>query len=140
MLTHELAVLLLPPGQVLGSRTPGADGKVDESGSLGETSASCAAGAGDGISPGSASWVTLNLRAGRYELLCNLPGHYIAELDVTCLHPPTTANTAPAPTPSATVQAAAVTAAPKAHGRTRASGVGAVAVSAARNAGAIQRR
>jgi uncharacterized cupredoxin-like copper-binding protein len=33
-----------------------------------------------------ASWVTLTLRLGRYELVCNLPGHYAigmhAELDV----------------------------------------------------------
>ncbi len=42
--------------------------------------------AGDGIAPGAASWVTLHLDAGRYELICNLPGHYAAgmftELDV----------------------------------------------------------
>jgi hypothetical protein len=32
------------------------------------------------------SWVTLHLAPGRYELICNLPGHYaagmFAELDV----------------------------------------------------------
>ena len=85
-LTHELVVLSLAGGQLLGDRTVRSDGTVDEAGSLGEASASCAAGDGDGIAPGSAGWVSLHLPAGRYELLCNLPGHYAAgmytELDV----------------------------------------------------------
>ena len=85
-LTHELVVLPLPPGQPAGSRTPEADGTVDETGSLGEASAACAAGTGTGIPPRSTSWTTLTLPAGRYELVCNLPGHYLAgmttELDV----------------------------------------------------------
>lgn len=86
-LTHELVVLPLPPAQPVGARSPGADGTVSEVGSLGEASASCAAGAGAGITSGSTGWVTLQLPAGRYELICNLPGHYAAgmytELDVT---------------------------------------------------------
>jgi uncharacterized cupredoxin-like copper-binding protein len=86
-LTHELVVLPLPAGQSVGSRPPGADGTVAETASLGEASASCAAGEGDGIAAGSTGWVTLRLPAGRYELVCNLPGHYLAgmysELDVT---------------------------------------------------------
>ncbi len=84
-LTHELVVMPLPPGGA-GSRQVGSDGKVDESGSLGEASSTCGAGAGQGIAPGAASWVTLNLSAGPYELICNLPGHYArgmyTELDV----------------------------------------------------------
>ncbi len=40
---------------------------------------------GDGIAVGAAGWVTLE--PGRYELVCNLPGHYAAgmynELDVS---------------------------------------------------------
>ena len=84
---HELLVLALPAGQALGGRPVAADGTADETGSLGEASASCAAGTGGGIAPGAASWVTLDLPAGRYELLCNLPGHYLAgmsaELTVT---------------------------------------------------------
>jgi hypothetical protein len=48
-LRHELVVLALSAGQQVGTRTPGADGKVDEAGSLGEASASCAAGTGGGI-------------------------------------------------------------------------------------------
>jgi len=74
--THELVVLPLGPGQNAGERVPGTDGKVDETGSLGEASASCAAGSGDGIQAGSVGWVTLNLPAGRYELVCNLRNHY----------------------------------------------------------------
>ena len=76
--THELVVLPLPAGQQAGTRPVGADGKVDESGSLGEASRSGGAGAGDGIQPGAAGWTTLDLPAGRYELICNEPGHYAA--------------------------------------------------------------
>jgi uncharacterized cupredoxin-like copper-binding protein len=85
--THELIVLPLAPGASPGSRTVGADNRVSEDGSLGEASNDCAAGAGEGIAPEDASWVTMTLKPGRYELLCNLPGHYAAgmyaELDVT---------------------------------------------------------
>jgi uncharacterized cupredoxin-like copper-binding protein len=85
-LTHELVVLPLAAGQQPGARNVGADGTVDEAASLGEASASCAAGAGDGIAAGSTGWVSLHLPAGRYELVCNLPGHYaagmFAELDI----------------------------------------------------------
>jgi uncharacterized cupredoxin-like copper-binding protein len=85
-LTHELVVLPLRAGQAAGSRAPGADGSVYEAGSLGEASATCVAGAGDGIAAGSTGWISLHLPAGRYELVCNLPGHYTAgmyaELDV----------------------------------------------------------
>ncbi len=65
----------------------GSDGKVSETGSLGEASNTCAAGAGDGIDPGAIGWVSLNLPRGNYEMICNLPGHYAsgmyAELRVT---------------------------------------------------------
>jgi hypothetical protein len=85
--THELVVLPLPAGQAAGARTVGSDGQVDEAGSLGEASRTCGAGAGDGIAAGAAGWVTLTLGPGRYELMCNLPGHYTAgmyaELDVS---------------------------------------------------------
>ncbi len=74
-LTHELVVLPLPPGGA-GSRPIGTDGKVDETGGLGEASKTCGTGAGDGIASGAAGWVTLHLLPGRYELVCNLPGHY----------------------------------------------------------------
>ena len=77
-LPHELLVLPLPVGQTPGTRTTGPDGRIDESGLLGEASASCADGEGTGIVPGAVSWVTLDLPAGRYELVCNYPGHYAA--------------------------------------------------------------
>jgi uncharacterized cupredoxin-like copper-binding protein len=76
--THELVVLPLAPGAVVGQRPQRADGSVDEAGSLGEASAPCAEGAGDGLPAGSVGWVTLELPAGRYEVVCNLPHHYAA--------------------------------------------------------------
>jgi uncharacterized cupredoxin-like copper-binding protein len=87
VITHELVVLPLSPGQVIGARTVGTDGTVDETGSLAEVSANCTAGKGDGLAPGNTGWTTANLPTGRYELICNRPGHYTAgmyaELDVT---------------------------------------------------------
>lgn len=78
MRTHELVVLPLAVGQSAGMRTVGADGKVDESASLGEVSNNCASGAGEGILSGLRGWTTLNLAPGRYEFICNLPNHYSA--------------------------------------------------------------
>ena len=75
---HELVILPVPDGQIVGTRPIGGDGTIDESGSLGEASNSCSAGTGDGIAPGSSGWVTVTLARGRYELVCNLPGHYAA--------------------------------------------------------------
>lgn len=77
-LPHELLILPLPEAQTPGARTTGPDGRVNESGLLGEASASCADGEGNGTVPGTASWITLTLPAGRYELICNYPGHYAA--------------------------------------------------------------
>jgi uncharacterized cupredoxin-like copper-binding protein len=74
--THELLILPLPAGASAGHRAPGSDGAVDETGSLGEASASCTAGTGDGVTAGSVGWTTATLPAGHYELLCNLPNHY----------------------------------------------------------------
>lgn len=73
---HELVILPLGDNQRAGMRAIGADSRIDEAGSLGEASASGRAGAGDGIRPGSSGWVTVSLVPGRYELVCNLPGHY----------------------------------------------------------------
>jgi len=73
---HELVILPLADNQRAGVRPIGADSKISEEGSLAEASASGAEGAGDGIRPGSSGWVTLTLAPGRYELVCNLPGHY----------------------------------------------------------------
>ncbi len=92
VLAHEALVLPLPQGQQLGQRVSGPDGEVDESGSLGAASHTCSAGddegdMGDGIAPGAAGWTTMTLPAGRYEVICNIAGHYAsgmyAELDIT---------------------------------------------------------
>ena len=77
VLVHELVVLPLPADGP-GTRPTGTDGKIDESQSLGEASRSCGAGIGDGIAPGSTGWTTVTLKAGRYELVCDLPWHYTA--------------------------------------------------------------
>ncbi|MFH8679215.1 sulfocyanin-like copper-binding protein [Streptomyces lydicus] len=86
-LTHEVLVLPLAAGRSVGDRPTGPDGRINETGSLGEASRSCHAGSGNGITPGTTGWVTLTLHPGRYELVCNFPGHYAAgmhvELDVT---------------------------------------------------------
>lgn len=84
--THELVVLPLTDGASAGTRVVGSDNKVSETGSLGEASNSCGSGTGAGIRAGSSSWLTMTLKPGRYELVCNLPRHYAAgmytELDV----------------------------------------------------------
>lgn len=92
-LTHEVVVLPLPQGQLPGQRVSGPDGKVDETGSLGEASRTCGADDGMDIAPygiaagGASGWTTITLPPGRYELICNIAGHYwsgmFAELDVT---------------------------------------------------------
>jgi uncharacterized cupredoxin-like copper-binding protein len=91
-LTHEVVVLPLPQGQIPGQRVSGPDGKVDESASLGEASRTCGADDGMDIAPygiaaGASGWTTITLPPGRYELICNIAGHYWAgmytELDVT---------------------------------------------------------
>ncbi|MEC5149007.1 sulfocyanin-like copper-binding protein [Cryobacterium sp. GrIS_2_6] len=74
--SHELVILPLVDSHVAGSRSISGEYKIDETVSLGEASASCNAGEGTGIAPGSAGWVTLDLAPGRYEVVCNLPGHY----------------------------------------------------------------
>ena len=84
-LVHELVVLPLDAGGRVGEQPAGADGRIAETGSVGEASRSCGAGSGDGIAPGALGWVTLQLPAGDYELVCNLPGHYAAGM-YTALH------------------------------------------------------
>jgi uncharacterized cupredoxin-like copper-binding protein len=78
---HELVVLPLEVDQGAGQRPIGADNRVDETASLGEASRSGGQGAGEGIAPGASGWVSLDLAPGRYELICNLPGHYAAGMD-----------------------------------------------------------
>ena len=74
-LNHELLILPAPSDGV-GTRAVGRDGKIDESASLGEASTSCGNGPGQGITPGTASWVSVHLTPGNYELLCDVPWHY----------------------------------------------------------------
>ena len=74
-LAHELVILPLPTDGP-GTRPIGADGKIDESQSLGEASKTCAEGTGDGITPGATGWVTVTLKPGLYELVCDEPWHY----------------------------------------------------------------
>ena len=84
-LTHEVMVLPLNANQYPGQRAIGTNNQVDETGSLAEASRSCGADAGDGVLAGATAWTTVNLPPGRYELLCNIAGHYgagmYAELD-----------------------------------------------------------
>ncbi len=75
---HELVVLPLGSNQIVGTRPVQSDGSINEDGSLGEASRSCGRDTGDGIAPGTAGWTTIDLGPGRYELVCNLPGHYAA--------------------------------------------------------------
>ena len=75
---HELAVLPLGSGQNIGQRRIEADNKVDESASLGHVEGSCGADEGDGIAPGATGWTMITLSPGRYELICNIAGHYRA--------------------------------------------------------------
>lgn len=77
-LRHEVVVLPLQGDRTVGSRPVGTDGTVDEAGSSAEASSSCSDGTGTGISSGTSGWVSTTLTAGRYELVCNLPGHYAA--------------------------------------------------------------
>jgi uncharacterized cupredoxin-like copper-binding protein len=75
---HEMVILPLAHSQIVGTRPFGGDAKVDEAGSLGEASNSDGEGAGEGIEPGASSRLTVTLAPGRYELVCNLMGHYVS--------------------------------------------------------------
>lgn len=77
-IAHELIVLPIPKLQIAGTRPSGGDAKIDEAGSLGEASTTCGRGAGQGVLPGTSSWVSVTLQPGRYELVCNFSGHYDA--------------------------------------------------------------
>ncbi len=74
---HELLVYRLADGQVAGQRVVGANDRISEEGSLGEVEPVCQQPASvDGIAAGNTGRVTLTLTPGRYEIVCNLPGHY----------------------------------------------------------------
>ena len=84
---HELTVMPLGAGQSIGQRRIEADNQVDESARVGQVEGSCGADEGDGIAPGATGWTTITLAPGRYELICNVAGHYragmYAQLEVT---------------------------------------------------------
>ncbi len=94
-LNHELVILPLAKGQYPpGQRAIGPDGKVDEAGSLVKPHAPAVLTKVTRTPPtpasppgGASGWTTVNLTPGRYELICNLAGHYwtgmYAELDVS---------------------------------------------------------
>jgi uncharacterized cupredoxin-like copper-binding protein len=75
---HEMVILPLPDSQTVGTRPFDGEAKIDETGILGEASASGGEGAGDGIEPGAEGRMTLTLAPGQYELVCNLMGHYVS--------------------------------------------------------------
>lgn len=87
MREHEVVILPLVPGQSIGQRNINSENKIDEAGSLGEAATTCGSGDGEGIAPGAVGWTTVSLPPGRYELVCNIAGHYAsgmyAELDVS---------------------------------------------------------
>ena len=62
-MTHEFVVVRTD--KPAGSLLKGA--RADESGNVGET--------GD-LAAGATKSISLNLKAGHYALICNLPGHY----------------------------------------------------------------
>ena len=78
VVSHEMVILPLPASQAVGTRPFDGSAKIDETGSLGEASKSGGEGAGDGIEPGAQGRLTVTLAPGRYELVCNLVGHYVS--------------------------------------------------------------
>lgn len=74
---HELLVYQLTGDQVAGQRSIGADDRASEAGVLGEVQPVCDQPTSvDGIAVGNVGQLTLTLAPGRYEIVCNLPGHY----------------------------------------------------------------
>ena len=64
--THEFVVLRTDKAA---GALPVTGGKASEAGNIGET--------GD-LAPGESKTVTLDLKPGHYDFICNLPGHYMA--------------------------------------------------------------
>jgi uncharacterized cupredoxin-like copper-binding protein len=65
-ITHEFVVIKTSK---LAADLPIVKGRASEANNIGET--------GD-VKPGQTKSVTINLAAGHYALICNLPGHYLA--------------------------------------------------------------
>lgn len=76
---HELLVFPLRQNEVGGTRAIEANDRVSEAAVIGEVSPLCGQATDiDGIAVGNVGRVSLRLNAGRYEIVCNLPGHYRA--------------------------------------------------------------
>jgi uncharacterized cupredoxin-like copper-binding protein len=86
-ITHELVVLPLAPGASVGTRAVGADTRSARTPASARRRPIAAPVPGRASPQATRAGVTIALKPGRYELLCNLPGHYAAgmygELDVT---------------------------------------------------------
>jgi uncharacterized cupredoxin-like copper-binding protein len=70
---HEMVVVPLTAGSSIQSLAK-SDGEANEDGSPGEV---------DGVDPGQAKSVTLDLKPGTYVLLCNEPGHFAGGMATT---------------------------------------------------------
>jgi len=83
-LVHELLVLPLAAGDPDGARDLTGDWTVSEEGAVGEATSNCRVPglAEDEIAPGGTGSLSVDLEPGRYELLCNLPGHYAMGMHV----------------------------------------------------------
>ena len=75
---HEMVILPMAPAQAVGTRPFDGEAKIDETGSLGEASRSGGEGPGEGLKPGTSGRITVTLAPGKYELVCNLMGHYVS--------------------------------------------------------------
>ena len=81
---HELLVYRLAAGAQPGQRALLDTDRISESGMLAEVEPVCTQPANlDGVAAGNVALVTLTLAAGRYEVVCNLPGHYRAGMWAT---------------------------------------------------------
>jgi uncharacterized cupredoxin-like copper-binding protein len=67
VIEHEMLILPLGDSQTIGSRPFGADARIDEAGKLSDASHS---------EPKVVRTLTVTLKPGQYELVCNHPGHY----------------------------------------------------------------
>ena len=81
---HELLVFPLASGAGAGELSLLGTDRVAEDASVGEVEPVCAQPSNiDGVAAGNVARVKLHLQPGRYEVLCNLPGHYRAGMWVT---------------------------------------------------------
>lgn len=75
---HEMVILPLAASAAIGTRPFGGKAKVDEAGSLGEATSAGGTDGDEGIVPGASAPLTVTLRPGQYEIVCNMMGHYVS--------------------------------------------------------------